>query len=122
MKRVRREPLGASCLGHSQVQGGSPSRGHPPLPWERSSSSTQEMKIRFQLCLRLFPTAVAAPSILTVPKLPLMVRCPYHTQHQGKPLACHVMMHSGGKRKRVSRGSHTQAKAPFFLPCHKLPC
>ena len=32
VKRVRREPLGASCLGHSQVRGGSPSRGHPPLP------------------------------------------------------------------------------------------
>lgn len=80
------------------------------------------MKIRFQLCLRLFPAAVAAPSILTVPKLPLMVRCPYHTQHQGKPLACHVMMQSGGKRRRASCGSHTQAKAPFFLPCHKLLC
>lgn len=34
-KRVRREPLGASCLGHSQVRGRSPSCGHPHLPQEK---------------------------------------------------------------------------------------
>lgn len=39
-----------------------------------------------------------------VPKLPLMARCPHHTQHQGELLACHVMTHfgaRGGKRALI---------------------
>lgn len=95
--------------------------GTLPFPG-RSSSSTQEIKVTFQLCLRLFPAAGAVPSIPTVPEPPLMVRCPYHTQHQGEHLACHVMMRFGVKRRRASPGSHMGAKALFFHPCHKLLC
>lgn len=84
---VRRELLGSGCLGHSQVPGGSPYTDTLPF-LGISSSSTQEIKIRFQLDLRLFPAAVAAPSISTAPEPPLMARCPYHTQHQGECLAC----------------------------------
>lgn len=86
----------------------------------RSSSSSREIKIRFQLCLKLFPAAVAAPSIPTIPKPPLMARCPYHIQQQCERLACHVMTHFGPKRRRASPGSRIQAKAPFFHPCHRL--
>lgn len=88
----------------------------------RSSSSTQEIKIKFQRCLRLFPAAVAAPSIAMVPVLPLMARCPYHSQHHGERLTCHAMMHFGSKTRRASPGFHTLTKAPFFHPCHKLLC
>lgn len=84
---MRREVLGSGCLGHSQVPGGSPSTDTLPF-LGISSSSTQEIKTWFQLALRLFPAAVAAPSIPTAPEPPLMARCPYHTQHQGKCLAC----------------------------------
>lgn len=90
----------------------------------RSSSSSREIKIRFQLCLKLFPAAVVAPSIPTIPKPPLMARCPYHTQQQCECLACHVMTHFGAKRRRASPGSHIQAKAPFFHLCcaEAQPC
>jgi len=86
VKRVRRE---------DRAKVGALPVGTLPFP-QRNSSSTQEIRIRFQLCLRLFPAAVAAPSIPTVPKPPLMARCPYHTQHQGKRLTCHVMTYFGG--------------------------
>lgn len=64
------------------------------LPWEKQQLHPED---KDQLCLRQFPAAVAAPSILTVPKLPLMARCPHHTQHQGELLACHVMTHYGAR-------------------------
>lgn len=126
--RCRAGEEGAKGAPGAQLPGTQPGPRWEPFPWApfpspgSSSSSTQEIKIRFQPSLRLFPAAVAAPSIPRVPEPPLTVRCPYHTQHQGERLACRVMTQFGGKRRRASPGSHRRAKAPSFHPCHKLLC